>query len=241
MLELYHAGLTTCSKKSRLCLREKGLPYKSHYLSLDKFEHHTPEYRKLNPNGVVPTLVHDGQVVIESGVINEYVDEVFAEVPLRPADALGRAKMRVFCKMADEFALPAVRVPTWSRVKPAMVKAMTDAQFEAAMRDTPLIDHQLKFRALRAEGFTAKEIEESRGRMDYVCDRCETALAEAPYLAGAQYTLADIALLPYVQAFAMTRPELLQTHPRLREWYERVMARPAVKATYQPSDEAPAH
>jgi glutathione S-transferase len=241
MLELYHAGLTTCSKKSRLCLREKGLPYKSHYLSLDKFEHHTPEYRKLNPNGVVPTLVHDGKVVIESGVINEYLDEVFAEVPLKPADPLGRARMRVFCKMADEYALPAVRVPTWSRIKPKTVKAMTDAQFEAAMRDTPLIDHQLKFRALRADGFTQKEIEESRGRMDFVCDRAETALAEGPYLAGSQYTLADIAILPYVQAFSMTRPELLQTHPRLKEWYERVMARPAVKTTYEPSDEAPGH
>ena len=96
MLELYHAGLTTCSKKSRLCLKEKGLPYKSHYIRLEKFEHHTPEYRKLNPNGVVPTLVHDGRVVIESGVINEYLDEVFPEMPLRPADPLTRARMRVY-------------------------------------------------------------------------------------------------------------------------------------------------
>jgi glutathione S-transferase len=241
MLELYHSGLTTCSKKSRLCLREKELPYTSHYIRLDKFEHHTPEYRKLNPNGVVPTLVHDGNVVIESGVINEYVDEVFPALPLRPSDPLARARMRVFCKMADEYALPAVRVPTWTRIKTAQVKAMDAQEFEQAMRDTPLIDHQLKYRALKGDGFTKKEIEESRGRMDYVFDRCEIALAEAPYLAGAQYTLADIAILPYVQAFTTTRPELLQSHPRTREWYERVMARPAVRATYQPSDEAPAH
>ena len=71
-LELYHAGLTSCSKKSRLCLREKDLPYRSHYLSLNKFEHHDPGYLKLNPNGLVPTLVHNGTVIIESGVINEY-------------------------------------------------------------------------------------------------------------------------------------------------------------------------
>ena len=44
--------------------------------------------------------------------------------------------------------------------------------------------------------------------MDYVYDRCEAALADGSYLAGKDYTLADIAILPYVQAFAITRPEL---------------------------------
>jgi glutathione S-transferase len=241
MLELYHAGLTTCSKKSRLCLKEKGLPYRSHYMRLDRFEHHTPEYLELNPNGIVPTLVHDGRVVIESGVINEYVDEVFPEVPLRPADPLTRARMRVFCKMADEYALPATRVPTWARTKSANLKAMNDAEFERTIRATPLVDHQLKMKALRGEGFSKKEFEEAFGRMDYVFDRCESALGDGPYLAGRDYTLADIAILPYVFAFNLVRPELFQSHPRTKEWYARVMARPAVKATYEPSDEAPAH
>ena len=65
MLELYHAGRTTCSRKARLCLAEKGLDYVSHYMNLGAFENHAPEYLKLNPNGVVPTLVHDGRVIIE--------------------------------------------------------------------------------------------------------------------------------------------------------------------------------
>jgi glutathione S-transferase len=241
MLELYHAGLTTCSKKSRLCLKEKGLPYKSHLMRLDKFEHHAPEYLKLNPNGIVPTLVHDGRVIIESGVINEYLDEVFPEVPLRPADPLTRAKMRVFCKMADEYALPATRVPTWTRTKAANLQSMSEDAFARTVADTPLVDHRLKLQALRGDGFTKKEFEEAHGRMDYVFGRCEAALGAGPYLAGETYSLADIAILPYVFAFNLVRPELMTSHPRVREWYERVMARPAVTATYQPSDEAPAH
>jgi glutathione S-transferase len=240
MLELYHAGLTTCSKKSRLCLKEKGLPYKSHYMRLDRFEHHAPEYLKLNPNGIVPTLVHDGKVVIESGVINEYVDDVFPEMPLRPADPLGRARMRVFCKMADEYALPATRVPTWTRTKAAQLKAMDEREFDRVVKETPLVDHRLKLQALKGEGFSKKEYDEAYGRMDYVFDRAETALADGPYLAGAQYTLADIAILPYVFAFNQVRPELMETHPRTHAWYDRVMARPAVQSTYNPSDEAPA-
>lgn len=241
MLELYHAGLTTCSKKSRLCLKEKGLPYVSHYLRLGKFEHHSPEYLQLNPNGIVPTLVHDGKAVIESGVINEYLDEVFTEVPLRPADPLARARMRVLCKIADEYALPATRVPTWTRTKAAELKAMGEAEFARVLAETPLVDHRLKLQALKAEGFTKKEFEEAWGRMAYVYDRCETALAEGPFLVGAIYSLADIALLPYVHAFRATQPELMATHPRTRAWYDRMMARPAVRATYEPSDEAPAH
>jgi glutathione S-transferase len=223
MLELYHAGLTTCSKKSRLALKEKGLAYTSHYLRLDRFEHHDPAYLAINPNGVVPTLVHDGKVVIESGVINEYVDEVFPAQPLRPADPLARARMRVFCKMADEYALPATRVPTWTRTKAAQLKAMSAAEFAKLVQETPLVDHQQKLIALQSDGFSKKEFDEAYGRMDYVFARCETALAAEPYLAGAAYSLADIAILPYI-----------------RDWFDRVMARPAVQATYLPSEEAPA-
>src|SRR5215831_11636747 len=94
MLELYHAGLSSCSKRSRLCLREKGLAYRSHYLDLYTFEHRRPGYLALNPNGVVPTLVHDGKVVMETTVINEYLDEAFPDAPLRPADPWARARMR---------------------------------------------------------------------------------------------------------------------------------------------------
>ena len=53
MLELYHGGHTTCSRKARLCLREKALPYKSHFLNLRGFEQHAPEYLALANVAVV--------------------------------------------------------------------------------------------------------------------------------------------------------------------------------------------
>jgi glutathione S-transferase len=76
MLELYHAHISTCSQKVRLCLAEKGLEWTSHPIEFFRGEHLTPAYLALNPNGVVPTLVHDGRPVIDSSVICEYLEEI---------------------------------------------------------------------------------------------------------------------------------------------------------------------
>jgi glutathione S-transferase len=88
MLELYHAGLTQASVKVRLTLKEKGLAYKSHLLNIPDGEHLTPQYLAINPDGQVPALVHDGVVITETTVINEYLEDAFPEPRLRPASAL---------------------------------------------------------------------------------------------------------------------------------------------------------
>ncbi len=95
MLELYHHGSSVCAAKVRLALAEKGLQWQGHYVDILKGDQFNPEYIKLNPKAVVPTLVHDGYVLQESTVICEYIDDVFAELPLKPADAAGRARMRL--------------------------------------------------------------------------------------------------------------------------------------------------
>ena len=73
MITLYHAGLSTCSKQVRMCLKEKGLAYESRFVELWTYENLHPEYLKLNPNGVVPTLVHDGAAIVNALAINEYI------------------------------------------------------------------------------------------------------------------------------------------------------------------------
>ena len=75
MLELYNAPQSTCSQKVRLTLAEKGLEFVEHKLKLFRNDQLKPEYLKLNPNGVVPTLVDGGVQIIDSSVIMEYLDE----------------------------------------------------------------------------------------------------------------------------------------------------------------------
>ena len=118
MLELYHGGHTTCSRKARLCLKEKGLAYTSHFLNLRGFEQHAPAYLKLNPNGVVPTLIDDGEAVVNSMLINEYLDEKYDQhTRLRPNNPLDKARMRVWTKLASDHGLSGVVPRVWPTFK----------------------------------------------------------------------------------------------------------------------------
>ena len=103
MLELYHHGSSVCAAKVRWGMVEKELDFDAHYVDILKGEQFTPEYLALNPKGVVPTIVHDGNVVIESTVILEYLDLVFPEKKLTPEDPMDYVKTRFWTKALDEY------------------------------------------------------------------------------------------------------------------------------------------
>src|SRR5438128_2074919 len=102
MLELYNFSQSTCSQKVRICLAEKAIDWIDHRLVSKDRHHISPEYLKLNPNGVVPTLVHDGTPVIESSVIVQYLDDVFREPRLTPDDPKLVAWMRAWLVFVDQ-------------------------------------------------------------------------------------------------------------------------------------------
>ena len=127
-LTLYHGLASTCSKKARLALYEKGVAFESRLINLQTFEQHSPDYLKLNPGGVVPTLADEGRVVIESSVIIAYVDDLVSEVPLTPTDPFARAEMRLWIKWSDERAYKAVYVPTWDRLSRPLAQKLSDQE-----------------------------------------------------------------------------------------------------------------
>ena len=102
MIDLYHHGSSVCAAKVRFALGEKNLAWHGHYVDILKGDQFAPEYQKLNPKAVVPTLVHDGNVIVELTVINEYLDDTFPDEPLKPKSPVERAEMRVWTKAVDE-------------------------------------------------------------------------------------------------------------------------------------------
>jgi glutathione S-transferase len=122
VLELYHSINSVCAQKVRIALAEKRLSYQEHLMTLggDQFD---PSYMKLNPNAVVPTLIHDGQPIIESSVILYYLDEAFPEKPLMPEAPLARAKVRLFNKLIDEYVHNSCMILTFATAfRPGMLQ-----------------------------------------------------------------------------------------------------------------------
>ncbi len=230
MLTLYHGLASTCSKKVRLALFEKGIPFESRLLNLQKFEQHAPEYLAINPNGVVPAIVHDGRAVIESSVIVEYLEDAFPDAPaLRPAGPHDRAEMRLWVKWSDEHAYKAVYVPTWDRLSRPVAMTLTDAELARRLAHVPTAERRARWRATAREGFRPEEFEAAYGEMALTFDRMEARLGDGrDWLAGT-YSLADIALVPFVERIDDLRPDLLATGnwPRVAAWYARLRARPA--------------
>ena len=234
MLELYHSGLTTCSKQVRHCLREKGLRYKSRYVELWRYENLSPDYLELNPNGVVPTLVHDGTAIINSFCINEYIDDAFPEPPLRPADLKERARMRYWAWTADEIHLALARL-THARMLQAQVRGLSASDQEIMLAHTPVPEKRERWRLLTKGGYSDEQLQAALDNVIFIFGRMEEALAErGPWLAGATFSLGDISMLAIVHRIFELYPDRLDrsTFPGVNGWWDRVMARPAAKYVY---------
>jgi glutathione S-transferase len=240
MLELYHAGLSQASVKVRTTLKEKGLAYTSHYLRLPEGEHLTGEFLAINPDGQVPALVHDGAVITETSVINEYLDDAFPDPPLRPKSPLERARMRRWSQIVDEHLFHAIATIGWAFGIGPILRERGLAAFESSIARITLPSKRQKW--LKAyHGFPQEDIDEARRMIAYSVERMERTLADHPHLAGPSYSLADINVLSSAERLPRWAPDLMnqEVSPRSWDWLQRMLARPAVKATFCVSDEAP--
>lgn len=234
MLELYNFAQSTCSQKVRICLTEKGLVWKDRRLvSADRY-HLSSCYLRLNPNGVVPTLVHDGSPVIKSSVIVQYLDDVFPEGRLSPNDHHFLAKMRAWLVFLDQVLTPAVRYPSFQYG--GLIK-----KFQKLSRDefaTTIARRPLKsqfYRKMGQVGFLQQDIDDALDDIRKSVCRMESMLAVGgPWLIGEQYTLADVCTAPLIDRIDdLGYGDLWQTDLlRVTDWLKRMKARPAYVATF---------
>jgi glutathione S-transferase len=231
---LYNAPQSTCSQRVRFVLNAKQLPFEEIKLDLLAGDQLKPDYLALNPNGVVPTLDHDGAVVIDSSVIIEYLDEIAPEPEnFTPADPVERAKMRALMRFIDEMPAAAVRVPTFNLAFLPRFAAMSEEQFIAFAESKPLRKEFML--AMGRKGFPQKDMDAALDRLARTYERMDDAIAQSagPWLQGKRPTLADVALMPAIVRMAdLGLDTMWQDKPRVARWYDAIRAHPAFKPTY---------
>ncbi len=235
MLKLYHAEPVANSLKSLISFKEKGLEFQSVYVDLHKFEQHEPRFVAINPEGQVPVVDHDGHIITHTTVIAEYLEDTFPEAPsLRPADALGKARMRYWNKFCDEHVMNYVSMHGWHRMVSVIARSIDGGEFERLMARIPLHEQREKWRTARS-GFSETDLANATRKIEAAVDKVEQQLTRTQWLAGDQYTLADINFYS-MAGMALDRlfPELnvAKRAPRLFDWVARVSERPGVKAAF---------
>ena len=232
MLELYHAEPAANSMKPLICLKEKGLDFVSHYVNLLRFEQHTPEFKKINPNGQVPVLIHDGAIITESTVINEYLDDVFPDVPLRPSDMVERARMRIWNKFVDEYFCPALSMIGWHVMVRKVARSLSEIELQEVLDAIPLKEQQDKWATVAGDSFSEEQLADSHRKLGVSIGKLEKILEASEWIAGPTYSLADVNSYSIVAGVPRLSPENMNEKdtPLSWAWLEKMNQRPAVQA-----------
>lgn len=237
MLELYQYPNSVCCQKVRLVLLEKGLKWDVNNVDLTRNEQYTPAYLALNPTGVVPTLVDGANVVIESSLICEYVDETHPEPPMLPESPIGRARARRWMKLVDEGLHEGIGEITFSARRDRLAN-MTAAERDQFFNNVGDPRRRDRFRSTFEHGPDSPFVLHAVAAFKRAFDQLEAALLPGErWAAGDQFTLADIALAPYVARlhYLGLLDLWLMDLPSVSAWWDRVQQRPSYVAEIRES------
>lgn len=229
MIELYYFHGATCGLKGRLAFAEKGVDYV--HRAVERAYLRTPEYLALNRNGVVPTIVHDGQVLTESSCIINYVDDAFEGPALKPRAAMDVARMWWWLKRADE-CLPHIGILTYTvSMRPEILKK-SDAELEAYIAGMPNSAARERRRKIIDLGFDNPDFPAAIKALDLMLADMESALMATGWLAGPDYSLADTAMTPLIERMDELRcaPMWRCERPSVTDWWRRITTRASYSA-----------
>ena len=229
-LHLFHFSGSSCSQKLRIYLNFKGIAPNLHRVNLVKHENETDWYMGINPRGLVPTLIDDGKVIIESNDIITYLEAKFPSPTLIPEGQ--RDKVGALLNFEDRLHMD-LRSLTMRFFVPAAIVQRSDAQlaqYDAAgsgqvrgRADDQKADEMAFWRDMKEhngvpETRTRAAVEAFRAAFD---DH-EVALARRPYLLGETLSVLDIAWYVYANRLRGAGYPLARLHPRVGAWFAKL-------------------
>lgn len=227
MLALYEHSTSVCAIKVRLTLLEKGIDYESRYIDLRRGGQFDRDYIRIHPGAVVPALLYDGKPILESSVIQYFLEDLYPDPAMMPDDLLSRHRVRWLMKFIDDPIHPATGLLTHGIAfrKDYQTSEAVEARL-AQVVDPRRRDRQ---RSVLTEGVDSPFVVDAVADVDRLLEEMETILSGGPWLGGDLYSLADAAATPYINRLRML--DLLDlftvNRPRVCDWFDRVRARPS--------------
>ena len=230
MLELYHNDMSVCAQKVRMVLAHKNLEWQGPNINLRAGEQFAPDFRKINPKGLVPVLVHDEQVVTESNVIIEYLEEVFSQSPLLSTDPFERAQTRIWLTRLDAGLHEQIAVISFCIAfrHQMLEKYPDDEALQGFFKNIADPTRRAVMEDMVVNGMDSPRLYLATFAYNKLIGDMAKALASSNWLVGQKISLADLSFLPYIERLEQLQlSEWWSEHPQLDQWLARVRDTPA--------------
>jgi glutathione S-transferase len=230
MIELYHFWDSPCCFKVRLALAEKQIKWKPHLIASVQFDHFKSGYQALNPHSIVPTLIHGDHVLFQSGVIVEYLDEIFPDISLIPDNSWDRAIMRQWTHDEQAYLFPLIITMSFNLMMTLRVEAYGMDQLREWSKQHPDQSRAKDYLDRISSPIDREAVEAATMKFAWHMERLEKQMdiLGGPWVLGESYSLADISLGPILDRIEyLDLLKVLDKAPRVADWFERIKARPA--------------
>jgi glutathione S-transferase len=232
-IHVLHFSGSSCSQKLRIFLNFKGIPWESHVVDLPSNENFSPWFLGINPRGLVPVLVHDGAVHIESNDIIVYLERIFPEPRMIPPGF--ETEIATLLRHEDDLHLD-LRTLSFrfvfdrrgpSKPPEALQSYVTNGSGTVQGVADPGKAEQIAFWNVTArEGLTDERSRAAAHKFRTEFDKLDRRLAAAPFLIGDGLSVLDIAWFIYADRLLQAGYPLARHHPHVADWHARLAVRP---------------
>lgn len=233
-LNLIHFSGSSCSQKTRIFLNLKGLDWVSHHVDLSSGENHSDWFLGINPRGLVPILVDDGEVHIESNDIIQYLEEKFPEPKLIPEGY--KTLTSELLKEEDDLHLDIRNISfrflfgKLARKRPSSIKKFED--YEGTIegkRDSHKVKEVNFYNDFLKQGIPVDALKQSVTKFIKVYERFEQDLANQEFLLGEEVSVLDIAWFIYTHRLDLAGYDFKKRHRAVYNWYLNLLGKEAFK------------
>ena len=233
-LVLYEHKESVCCHKVGLTFAEKQIKPDVVNVSLEHQEQRQPWYLAINPLGMVPALVHNGRTIVHSTIIIEYIDDTFPDPPLMPKESYLRAERRLWARRIDDgLHVPHIAAISFIIAFGQQFRARLDSPEKLADYFDNIKDVRYRemIRSWYESDLESASLRQSLQVYSAFLHDMEETLRRSAWLAGPDYSLADIDVVPYLWRLSNLQLDFLWAKlPRVTDWFERLTARPAFKS-----------